>query len=141
MPSPIRATASIASTVLATVAVTATACVPVVGGVPLMGATPLKAVPSIPPGQEVGCMEALLTGTLAADPNDPSGVWLVAGGERFELGWPYEFGVRFEPEGVLVAPGGEVVAREGDEVSLGGGGVDDVFWVCTIDGRTWPPYG
>jgi hypothetical protein len=64
----------------------------------------------------------------------------VSGGDRIELGWPYGFGVRFNPVAEVVAPGGEIVLRAGDEVSLGGGHVDDVFWVCTIDRRSWPPY-
>ena len=108
-------------------------------GVPL-GTEPLRAIRSPQPGELVGCMEALATGVLRGDPGDPSRVWLDARGDRIELGWPYDFGVRFDPGAVVVAPGGEVVAREDDALELGGGFLGGVFWICDFDGRSWPPY-
>ena len=65
-----RVRAATAAVGAALIAIYVAACVPVVGGVPVMGATPLRAIPSVAPGEPVVCMDALLTGTLAADPND-----------------------------------------------------------------------
>jgi hypothetical protein len=100
-------------------------------------ATPAMALrtgPKPPPGDPLPCMEALATGTIAADPADPDLVWLEVGQDahRHELGWPWGTTVRFTPDAEIVAPDGRVVAREGAKLQLGGGDVDGVFWVCTI---------
>ena len=97
----------------------------------------LRSEPNPPPPGGAPCMEALATGTIAADPSDPSLVWLVHGDAagRVELGWPWGTTVRFSPEAEVVAVGGTVVAREGERRDLGGGSIDDVFWVCTVDGQ------
>ena len=94
----------------------------------------LRAAPSPPPGVAVACMEALASGTLAADPDDPALVWLDGGGERVDLTWPHGFRVRFVPDAEVIAPGGKVVAREGQPISFGGGSIDDTFEICTIEG-------
>ena len=94
----------------------------------------LRAAPSAPPGVDVACMEALASGTLAADPEDPALVWLDGGGERVDLTWPHGYRVRFVPDAEVIAPGGKVVAREGQQISFGGGSVDDTFEICTIEG-------
>lgn len=99
------------------------------------GSLPLRTQPSPPPGALVACMEALATGVLEADPADPALVWLDSGEERTDLSWPYGFRVRFTPDAEVLAPGGRVVAREGDEVALGGGTITDAFEICTLDGE------
>lgn len=98
----------------------------------------LRAAPSPPPGVELGCMEALATGTLAADPGDPALVWLDGGNERIDLTWPHGYRVRFVPDAEVIAPGGRIVAREGQPISFGGGSVDDTFQICTIEGVDFP---
>jgi len=104
-------------------------------GAELLGdSRPLRAAPSPPPGVAVACMEALASGTLAADPEDPALVWLDAGGERVDLTWPHGFRVRFVPDAEVIAPGGKVVAREDQPISFGGGSIDDTFEICTIEG-------
>jgi hypothetical protein len=78
-------------------------------------------------------LEAPASGVLKADPGDPALVWLVSG-ERIDLTWPYDFRVRFTPDAEVLAPGGRVVAREGQEISFGGGAVTDTFEIGTIEG-------
>lgn len=116
--------------------VTLMGCGPVVDqGVSIVtDARALRARPSIPPGVAVGCMAAVASGTLAAGLDDPALVWLDADGERLDLTWPYGFRVRFVPDAEVLAPGGEVVAREGQAISFGGGWVAGTFEICAIDG-------
>jgi hypothetical protein len=98
---------------------------------------PLRTSPSIPPGVDVLCTSALIVGRLAADQTDPARVWLVAddGGDRVELIWPYGFRVQFTPQAEVLAPDGEVVARESEAVELGGGNAVGQFEVCSVNGR------
>ncbi|MDQ1323950.1 MAG: hypothetical protein QG587_1286 [Chloroflexota bacterium] len=99
------------------------------------GSRPLPTQPSPPPGAVVACMEALASGVLVGDQADPSLVWLKSGSERTDLTWPYGFRVRFTPDAEVLAPGGRTVAREGEEVSFGGGTITDTFEICTIEGE------
>ena len=83
------------------------------------------------------CEAALLEGTLRGDAQDPRVAWLIAPtGVRRELQWPFGFSARFAPDLQIVVPDGQLVAREGDEVDLGGGFRPDteVFAVCEING-------
>jgi hypothetical protein len=131
--------AGVAGVVLAAViaAGSLAACDPILdqGAALVAGSRPLHTQPSPPPGATIGCMEALATGVLAGDPGDPSLVWLMSESERTELSWPYGFRVRFVPEAEVLAPGGRVVAREGAEISFGGGFITDAFEICTIEGE------
>ena len=38
---------------------------------------------------------------------------------------------------LVLAPGGSVVAREGEDVSFGGGTITDTFEICTIEGEVF----
>lgn len=78
------------------------------------------------------CMDALATGTLVASPQ--SGL-AIRGGEEgtvTEVEWPFEYTARREVTGlVLVDSAGQVVAREGEVIQMGGGtGADGVFYAC-----------
>lgn len=119
------------------IALTATGCQSLIdqGAALVEGSRPLRTVPAPPPGAVIGCMQALATGTLQGDPGDPSLVWLEAGGERTDLTWPHGFRIRFTPDAEVLAPGGRTVAREGDEMRLGGGTITDNFEICTVEGE------
>ena len=104
------------------------------GAVLVGDSRPLRAAPSVAPGVPVACMEALASGVLEADPADPALVWLASGDERTDLTWPFGFRVRFTPDAEVLAPGGRVVAREGQEISFGGGTITETFEICTIEG-------
>lgn len=98
--------------------------------------------PTIVGGEEVMCESALAEGILHGDPGDPRVAWLInPDGLRYELQWPRGFTARFNPELELVASNGEVVAREGDDLDLGGGfsAPDGAFSVCEINGTYYLP--
>lgn len=82
-------------------------------------------------------MAALAEGILHGDPADPRLAWLVnPDGLRIEIQWPRGFTARFNPELEVVASTGEVVAREGDDLDLGGGwgSANGGFSICEING-------
>lgn len=73
---------------------------------------------------EISCPAALIEGVLVAQGNE-----LTLGGER--VGWPE--GVRVaRVNGTLALTGflGQVIAREGDHISMGGGYQGDMFQGC-----------
>lgn len=97
----------------------------------------LPTSPRLPDGVQVMCEAALLEGTLRGDAQDPRVTWLIAPtGVRRELQWPFGFSARFAPDLQVISYDGQVVAREGDDVDLGGGFRPDteVFAVCEING-------
>jgi hypothetical protein len=68
------------------------------------------------------CMEAELAGTLYLDPEGGCLRVRSLSGEELLPIWPPEFTLRAEGEGVLVVDGqGQVAARAGQEVYMGGG--------------------
>jgi hypothetical protein len=87
--------------------------------------------PSDPAGTPAECPGALLEGELIRD--DASG-FLVRHAEGFvtPIVWPAGYTVRDADARELLDPSGAVVAREGDEVALGGGFTegDTAFIVC-----------
>jgi hypothetical protein len=86
------------------------------------------------------CPAALLGGvTLRGDPTNQSRpVWVESrGGGRLTVVWPYGFSARFSPGLELLDSEGEVVAREGDLLDLGGGVVASLdpaydFYACRV---------
>ena len=69
-----------------------------------------------------GCMQALITGTLVIHPD--SGLVIKTRNREVPVEWPVGYTARERPDGVeLLDEHGTVVAREGDQISLGGGEV------------------
>lgn len=77
----------------------------------------------------VGCPTALLSGQLVA--KDGELAVSIGNGDVRMVKWPFEYGVTTD-DGTLVLTRFMVsVAREGDQVALGGGIIDDErFGVC-----------
>lgn len=76
------------------------------------------------------CMDALLGGTLTRHAQTGLGV-TSADGQSTAVEWP--FGYTSRQEGTKVAlldEAGKVVAREGDQISVGGGFGDDMWHAC-----------
>ena len=82
---------------------------------PLQG-LPLPTTSPIPDGGNLG---ALTTGTFHAA-RTPQGACAWIGEKRAAFVWPYGYRVSFDPV-ELLDPDGQVVAREGDIVTVGGG--------------------
>jgi hypothetical protein len=92
-------------------------------------------VPTAKPRPSGGlCAAANASGTLAADPR--WGVALRGGSNVREVIWPHGFSAADDHFGrALLDPGGRVVARVGDYVWIGGGGVPgrgDAFGACHL---------
>jgi hypothetical protein len=77
------------------------------------------------------CMDALVSGVLARDARSGLGI-ATAGGGATAVEWPFGYSARDEGDRIaLVDENGKVVAREGDQVEVGGGlGNDDVWFAC-----------
>lgn len=73
------------------------------------------------------CMDALLGGTLAI--NNQSGLGVTSpGGETMAVEWPFGYTARNEGgRAVLLDETGKVVAKVGDEITVGGG-FGTQFW-------------
>ncbi len=77
------------------------------------------------------CMDALATGVLVS--SNLSGLAIKADESAIqEVEWPFEYTARRETTGlVLLDSVGQVVAREGQLIQMGGGtGADGVFHAC-----------
>jgi len=87
------------------------------------------------------CMMALFSGRLVSDPE--SGLALEASpGDVTQVLWPYGYSARRGPIGgiTLHDAKGAQVAKEGDQVEVGGGfGADNVFEVCAGSVQVVPP--
>ena len=87
-----------------------------------------------------GYDDAVLHGSLSsADP-----VWLEAvarPGLKIAVRWPAGFRARFAPKLELIDPGGTVVARDGDVLTLigTGPGQDGRIEIMAFDGKAYPP--
>ena len=73
------------------------------------------------------CMDALMGGTLAKHPQSGLGI-TSADGTRSPVEWPFRYSARVEfGRVILLDETGRVVAREGDEITVGGG-FGNQFW-------------
>jgi hypothetical protein len=99
---------------------------------------PLEGLVSLPLTHQplgVSCYPMYLEGAfLAGDPTDPAVAWVVsATGQRVEVLWPVGYSARFAPELELIGPINQVIARAGDELTLGGGFVPSGEWdTCEV---------
>lgn len=85
------------------------------------------------------CMMALLSGTLVEDPR--SGLAVSDGqGNITPVEWPYGYSARNELSTiVLVDERGQAVAREGDQVQLGGGLGNELWHACGLSAANVNP--
>lgn len=101
---------------------------------PAASPTPLASAPA---GQAVGlrtaavqpqaCMDALLGGTLTKHAQSGLGI-TSADGQQTPVEWPFRYSSRLEGGRIiLLDETGKVVAREGDELNVGGG-FGNQFW-------------
>lgn len=93
----------------------------------------LPVAPTARPGTVAICNQVLLVGTIQGSEQDPRHAWvLTESGSRVEVSWPAGFTARFAPSLEVLAPDDRVVAKEADEVHLGGSYDEDggVFNVC-----------
>jgi hypothetical protein len=103
------------------------------GGAPAQTAGPaLVAIPTAEPmGARDGCMDALMTGVLAADP-DVGLVVEAPDGTSVVVVWPNGWAA-VDQDGMrlLLNDGGDPIARVGDHVQIGGGhGGDGRWYTC-----------
>ena len=100
--------------------------------VAITGCTPLVPVPTQepqPPGTPQACMAALIAGTLVADVRWGIALDDPAGFVR-EVVWPSGYAARDDGRLLLLNEAGRVVAREGDQVTIGGGEIgSDGAWL------------
>jgi hypothetical protein len=89
----------------------------------------LVAIPTAdPPVGQVACMDALLAGQLAADP-DAGVVVQAADGSTILVVWPHGWAA-VDQDGmrILLNDHGDPIARVGDRVEIGGGQGPDGRW-------------
>jgi hypothetical protein len=104
--------------------------------------------PEPPPASGL-CPAALMGGvTLRGDPASQSRpVWVESrGGLQRLVVWPYGFSARFSPDLELLNAQGDVVAREGDVLDLGGGAVASLdpgfdWYACHVKVASTSPEG
>lgn len=93
--------------------------------------TAARPAPTLYDGRAI-CRTAFAEGYLARDPDTGLGLGTAAGGQVRRIIWPYGYSARIEGDvAVLVNEHGEIVAKEGDHLVLGGGlGLDGIFEAC-----------
>jgi hypothetical protein len=115
----------LAGSLLIVVALAVAACSTAASAAPTTPAVapfPLRTAPV----QPQACMDALIGGTLARNP--ASGLGIANADEATAVEWPFRYSARSElGRIVLVDETGKVVAREGDEITVGGG-FGNQFW-------------
>ena len=94
--------------------------------------TPSLELGSLQPSAASGADELDLVGVLGADSVEGGCGYLEAGdGTRYEVIYPKGWQLRLSPL-ELVAPGGEVVARGGDIITVRGAETSDMMSICQI---------
>ena len=86
---------------------------------------------------DIGCLLNVVEGELVAD--DTAGSAIIDGGVRTPIRWPYGFaGRRSGAEVEILDPTGNVVARTGTRIRLGGGAPVPGVWLACPDPQTLP---
>ena len=101
---------------------------------------------SFPPhdGSVIACgMSGYDDSVLRGSPSAVDPVWLEAvarPGVKIAIRWPAGFRARFAPKLELIDPGGTVVARDGDVLTLigTGPGTDGRIEIMAFDGNAYP---
>ena len=99
---------------------------------PSEGEPTLVAIPTAePPTGQLACMDALLTGRLVADEDAGVGIQ-AADGTTIVVVWPHGWvAVDQDNTRAVVNDRGDLVARVGDQVAIGGGlGAGDRWYTC-----------
>ncbi len=92
-------------------------------------ATPAIAITTAPVANAV-CMEALMSGRLTRDARTGLGV-TASDGQQMAVEWPFGYSARNDGGRLaLVDDTGKVVAREGDEIQVGGGFGNLMWHAC-----------
>ena len=75
--------------------------------------------PTVLPGHTAACAPEPVNAILRASVTDPSKVWAVdaTSGARFEVVWPADYRVRFDPNATILDADGNAVLHEGDPVT------------------------
>ena len=84
------------------------------------------------PAPAQACMEALAMGTLVFDPRSTLAIGGPSG-ERTPVMWPFGYSARLVDGTLeLLDNRGQLVAREGDRIEMGGGfGAGNLFYACS----------
>ena len=77
------------------------------------------ALPTVDTRTFQACAGVGTEAALAGDPDDPRVAWLVSGGKRVDVVFPYGFRARFVPGLEVLNASGVVVARGGDRIDGG----------------------
>lgn len=81
------------------------------------------------PVQPQACMDALLGGKLSRNPG--SGLAVTNGAEVIVVEWPFRYSaIEVEGRVMLRDETGKVVAREGDQITVGGGLGNQLWYAC-----------
>jgi hypothetical protein len=80
------------------------------------------------------CPAAYQAGILRMDADNAGGVYVETRNRRLKILWPYGFTARLSPRLEIMDAEGEVVAKEGDALSLMGGVTDEGFdfFACKV---------
>lgn len=82
------------------------------------------------PAPAQACMDALIGGTLARHPQSGLGI-TSADGQSTPVEWPFGYTARAEGDRIaLLDAEGRVVAREGDQIQVGGGFGTNLWHAC-----------
>jgi hypothetical protein len=103
---------------------------PTVPPTPIVSVIPVPTHASPPPGSPQPCPAALIQGRLVADEQWGIAVG-VEDGSVIKVIWPYGYASRADGDRMALVDGsGQVVAREGDHVEIGGGFSGGDWFAC-----------
>jgi hypothetical protein len=114
---------------LIVIAVAVSACSPAASATPGAPASAAQALILTAAFQPDACMDALLGGTLVK--HAQSGLGVGSEGVLTAVEWPFRYSARLvDGRLFLLDETGKVVAREGDEINVGGGFGNEFWHAC-----------